>query len=76
MSVSARFNFAFSYTCVMSSVILSDICSTGHYESDSMCVECPVGQYKPSSGNETCTNCPQYSTTLHTGANNSGQCCE
>ncbi len=50
------------------------VCSKGYGGSEGNCVECPVGEYKTSSGNQPCTPCGTDATTMSTGSTAKRDC--
>lgn len=51
------------------------LCKAGHFlNSDSNCQQCNIGDYKPSVGNETCTDCPDPDTTSAIGSDELVDC--
>ena len=48
-------------------------CVPGKYLLDGACVDCPIGSYKTSHGNEPCTACT-VNTTAGVGATSPSEC--
>ena len=49
-------------------------CTSGYFEDDEKCEECPIGTYQPLKEQTECTACVAPKTTLSTASNEETDC--